>query len=179
MAYIWADLLLGFKEIFSAPFKDPSIWWILAPIIFFWLILEAYFGRYKTEKLGWNSALLNGLTLFWIVIISIQTLFANNFELFTLSKLLFVIFVALYSVFIIFICFTHRIRGNIAFLFASPTIIHYLCGLSILWTHGLLVMNLWVVIDLILLYILVLIMETILKKLIPSAPNSGLEGFRI
>ena len=89
------------------------------------------------------------------------------------------IFVALYSVFIIFICFTHGIRGNITFLFASPTIVHYLSGLAVLWIHGLLVMSLWVVIDLVLLYIVILVIELVLKKIIPSAPQSGLEDSEI
>lgn len=179
MADEWINILGGFKEIFSSLFKDPSIWWLLAPIIVSWLILEIYFGRYKAEKLGWNSALLNGLTLFWIFIISIQTLSANHFKLFGWNKLLFVIFVALYSLSIIYICFTHKISGSIAFLFASPTIVHYLYGVALLWVYGLIDMSFWVVIDLLIFYIIILIFETILKKLIPSAPEPGFEAAEI
>ncbi len=89
MADEWVNILNGFKEIFSSPFKDLSIWWLLAPIILFWIILEIYFSRYKTEKLGWNSTLGYGLNMFWIGIISLRTLFANDFELFTWGKILF------------------------------------------------------------------------------------------
>ena len=111
MAEIWANILIGFKEIFSAPFRDLSILWILVPIILFWFIMEVYFGRYKEEKLGWNSALGYGMSMFWIVIISLRTLLANNFEIFSLDKLLFLIFVAAYSVLIIYISFTHDYHG--------------------------------------------------------------------
>jgi len=82
MATIVENLLIGFKEIFLAPSKDPSIWWLLAPIILFWLITEIYFGRHKQERLGWNTALGNGLSMFWIVIISFKVLFDKNLGFF-------------------------------------------------------------------------------------------------
>ena len=172
MAEIWVNILGGFKEIFSAPLRDLSILWFLAPLVLFWFILEIYFGRYKSEKLGWNTALGYGMSMFWIVIISFKTMFENNFELFSIGKLLFVIFVAAYSVFIIFISFTHRLKEKIFFLFTSPTIVYYLCGIALLLVNGLLNISFWVFIDLIIFYIIILILETILKKIIPSAPEN-------
>jgi hypothetical protein len=180
MADEWVNILNGFKEIFSAPFKDLSIWWLLAPIIMFWVILEIYFSRYKTEKLGWNSTLGYGLNMFWIGIISLRTLFANDFELFTLGKILFLAFIAMYSIFIISVSFTHKLKQKIFFLFASPTLVYFLSGIAVLWFNDLLKIHLWVVIDLIILYIIILILELILKKVIPSAPGeSELEGMAI
>ncbi len=177
MAEIWADLLAGFNEIFSAPFKDLSIFWLLAPIILFWFILEIYFGRYKKENLGWNSALGYGLSMFWIVVISLRTMFENNFDLFSIDKLLFVIFVALYSIFIIFVSFTHRMQTKIFFLFTSPTLVYFLFGIALLVVNDLLNLSFWVTIALIIFYMLILVFETILKKIIPSASvTDDLEG---
>ena len=173
MAEIWTNILGGFKEIFSSPFRDFSILWLLIPIIIFWLVMEVYFGRYKEEKLGWNSALGYGLSMFWIVVISFKTIFENNFELFSIDKLLFVIFVAVYSVIIIFISFTHRMKAKIFFLFTSPTLVYYLFAIALLLVNDLLNISLWVIIDLVILYIIILIFELILKKLIPAAPESG------
>ena len=174
MAEIWVNILSGFKEIFSAPLRDLSILWFLATLVLFWFILEIYFGRYKSEKLGWNTALGYGLSMFWIVIISFKTMFENNFELFSIGKLLFVIFVAAYYVFIIFISFTHRLKEKIFFLFTSPTIVYYLFGITLLLVDDLLEINFWVFIDLIILYIIILILEIILKKIIPAASEDSL-----
>ena len=174
MVEIWANILSGFKEIFSAPFKDPSIWWLLTPIILFWLILEVYFGMYKGEKLGWNTALGNGLNLFWIVVISLKALFTKGLGLFSIDKLIVVIFIAIYSAFIISISFTHKIKEKIFFLFASPTIVYYLSAIAILWIHGLIDISFWVIIALILFYIIILILEIILRKLIPES-SRGVE----
>ncbi|MCH8067139.1 MAG: hypothetical protein IIC69_00995 [Nanoarchaeota archaeon] len=176
MAEIWINILAGFKEIFSAPFRDPSILWLLIPIMMFWFVLEIYFDKYKGEKIGWNTALGYGLSMFWIVVISLKTLFENNFELFSIDKLLFLILIALYSVFIIYVSFTHRLKEKIFFLFASPSLIYYLFGIAILLVHDLISLSLWVIIDLVILYIIILIIEFILRKLIPVAPSgSGTE----
>jgi len=172
MVGVWANILNGFGEIFSAPLKDLSILWLLAPLILFWFILEIYFGRYKSEKLGWNTALGYGMSMFWIVIISFKTMFENNFELFSIGKLLFVVFVAAYSIFIIYISFTHKVTEKIFFLFTSPTIVYYLFGITLLLIDDLLKISFWVFIDLIIFYIIILILEIILKKIIPAAPEN-------
>ena len=172
MATIWTNILDGFKEIFSSPFKDLTVLWLLAPIILFWLILEIYFGMHKEEKLGWNTALGNGLSISWVVVISLKTIFENNFALFSLDKLLYIIFIALYSCLIIYISFTHKLEKKIFFLFTSPTIIYYFLGIAVLWVNDALNISLWVFIDLVILYIVVLIFMTIVKKLLPEAPES-------
>jgi len=172
MAGIWIGILSGFKEIFSAPFRDLTILWLLVPIMIFWFILEIYFGRYKEEKLGWNSALGYGLSMFWIVVISFRTMFENGFDLFSFDKLLFVVFIAIYSVFIIYISFTHRIKAKIFFLFTSPTLVYFLFGTAVLWVNGLLNITFWVIVDLIIFYLFILILEISLRKIIPSAPES-------
>jgi len=173
MVDIWSNILIGFKEIFSAPFKDLTILWLLIPIILFWFILEIYFSRYKEEKLGWSSALGFGLSMFWIVVISFRTMFENNFELFSIDKLLFIIFIAIYSGFIIYVSFTHKIKAKIFFLFTSPTIVYYLFGIAVLLVNNLLKITLWVIVDLIIFYIIIIIFEIIMKKIIPSAPESS------
>ena len=169
MANIADNMLSGFDEIFSAPLKDPSIWWLLAPIVLFWLVIEIYFGRHKKEKLGWNTALGNGLNMFWIVIISLKALFEQELSLASLDKMVFVIFIALYSVFIIFVSFTHRLKEKVFFLVSSPTAVYYFSAIAVLWIHNLLAINIWVAIDLLILYFVILVFEAILKKLIPPA----------
>ena len=167
MASVWDNLLSGFSEIFSSPLKDLSIWWLLAPIILVWLVIEIYFGRHKKERLGWNTTLGNGLSMFWIVIISLKVLFDQSSGMFSIGKLIFVIFIALYSAFVIIVSFTHRIKEGIFFLVASPTVVYYLSAIAILWIHNLLAINLWVVVDLIIIYTGILILGGMLKKLIP------------
>lgn len=171
--YIYDNILVGFQHIFSAPSRDLSILWILTPIILFWLFLEIYFGRFKHEKLGWNSAMGNGLSIFWIVIISFRILFADKPNYFTVGKFIFMIMIGIYAISIIYISFNHRMRKKIPFLIASPTVVYYLSAVAILWINNLIEMSRWVIIDLVILYILILIFEAILKKLIPEAASES------
>jgi len=171
MATLLENLLFGFNEILSAPGKDPSIWWLLTPIILFWLVIEIYFGRHKNEKLGWNTALGNGLNIFWVVIISARALFDKDLGLYSLDKLIFVLVISFYSFFIIIMSFTHTIKENIFFLMASPTAVYFLSAVAVLWIHNLITISLWVLVALFILYFAVLILETIIKKLIPAAKH--------
>ena len=52
-------------------------------------------------------------------------------------------------------------------------IVVLLSGIAVLWVHDLLTINFWVIIDLIILYVIILILETILKKFIPAASTEA------
>jgi predicted neutral ceramidase superfamily lipid hydrolase len=176
MAEIFTNLLGGFREIFVAPFRDPSIFWLLSPLLLFWFVLEIYFSKYKAEQLGWNSALGNGMTMMWVVVISLKALFTRGTDLFSLDKLLLIIFITLYSFFIIYISFTHKIQKGIFFFLASPTIVYFLSGVALVWVHGLIKIDMWVMISLIILYLMILLIEFILRKLMPEATSIGSGG---
>jgi len=79
----------------------------------------------------------------------------------------------LYSFFIIINSFTHKITRKVSFLLASPKVTYYLSGVAILWTYGKLDINTWVLIDLVIFYGFVLLVELILKKFIKEK-DSGL-----
>jgi len=173
---IFLNLWTALLDIFKSIFHDPSIFWFLGPIILFWLVLEIYFSKYKKEELGWNTALGNGLSVFWILIISIKYLFENHMENFEWPKFIALIVIMLYALFIIINSFSHKIRANVSFLLASPSVIYYLSGIAILWTYGNLEITRWVLIDLVLLYGIVLLLELILKKLVKGKESSDLGG---
>jgi hypothetical protein len=171
---ILTNLWGGFVEIFKPMFVDFSLFWYLGPILLFWLILEVYFSKYKTEELGWNTALGNGLSVFWVLTISMKYLFDNKMENFEWIKFIALLVMMLYAVFIIINSFSHKLRDKVSFLLASPTIIYYLSGIAILWTYGNLEITMWVLIDLIIFYGFVLLIELILKKMI-KGKESGIE----
>lgn len=61
----------GVRQIILAPLYTPELLPTLLPIILGGVVLELYFGKHKTEKLGWNSSVSNsiiwlstGLTLY-------------------------------------------------------------------------------------------------------------------
>jgi len=172
---IFINLGKAFVEIFKPIFVEPSLFWYLGPILLFWLILEVYFSKYKKEELGWNTALGNGLSVFWVLTISMKYLFDNHRENFELIKFIALLIIMLYAVLIIINSFSHKLREKVSFLLASPTITYYLSAVAILWTYGKLEITMWVLIDLIIFYGFVLVLELILKRLI-KGKESGIGG---
>lgn len=157
---------LGFSHIFSAHTKDPSIFWVLAPIIILWFILEVYFGRHKKEKLGWNSTLANAITLTWICFTIMKQLFTVNF---VLDKFIITILFLLYGILLIWVSFTHIFPERLAFILASPSVIYYMSYVLVLWGYDLLELTLVVFFDVVLLFVGLIILLNLIRWFIPEA----------
>lgn len=168
MASFSQNMLLGFEQISTSLFKDATVLWLLVPILLFWVILEIYFDRYKKEELGWNTALGNGLSVFWIIIVCLKFLFQQ--QKFLWDKFLAIFLIFLYSILVIINSFSHKLRKRWSFLLAGPTPVYFLSAVAVLWTYGALVITRWVLLDLFVIYILLVIIGLILKKVIPPAP---------
>ncbi len=166
MEEISIKLLEAFIEIIGSMFHNLSVLWFLIPTIIFWFLLEIYSSKYKEEELGWNAALNNGLNVFWVLIVSMEYLFQNHLKHFQWSKFIALIVLLLYAILIVVNSFSHKLRKKISFLLASPTLTSYVSGIAILWTIGELAITLWVLIDLIIGYGLVLLIRLILHKVI-------------
>lgn len=64
--YMKGDFLPRFLDIISAPINDPEMLWIVAPLVTAMMLMEFYFGHYKEEELGWNTAVGNSLVLIFV-----------------------------------------------------------------------------------------------------------------
>ena len=171
----------GFKEIFASLFNDLSVWWILGPVFIFWVVLEIYFGKHKSEELGWNTALGNGISLSWITLNLMKFLFENNLKMFTWPKFLLTFLIMIYGFFIAYIAFTHKFSDKTTFLLASPSPIYYLASIAILWSYGVLDISLIILFDLVILYLIIIGILALIKKYIPDAKDflsdKGSESF--
>lgn len=52
--------------IIQEPLKNEELIWALIPIIATLILIELYFGRYKREEIGWNTAFGNSLILIFV-----------------------------------------------------------------------------------------------------------------
>jgi len=64
-------------DLISAPAKVPEMIWIVVPLIVSLLVMTIYFGRYKTEALGWNTAVGNTLVLVFVSIDLLRHIYNN------------------------------------------------------------------------------------------------------
>jgi hypothetical protein len=164
---ILTGILPALGEIATAPLLKPSLFWQLGPILCIWILVEIYFGTHKKEKLGWNTALTNGISLFWIIISAMQHIFSEE-GLFSWDKFLIILMFALYAIFVIVISFNHKFKASITFVFASPTPLFYFSAIVLLFAHGLLTLSWSMISAIALLFIILLVTITLLKKLLPE-----------
>jgi len=157
------ELLNGFGQIFSAPFKSLDVFWILIPLLIMWFVLEVYFAKHKREELGWNTALANGITLGWITLEGMRYLFSTSPGDFWLRFVANIIILG-YAVLIVYFSFTHKISPKWDFLLGSPTPVYYLGIFSVLWGFGILSITQYVLLDLIILFVIVVAVIKILRK---------------
>lgn len=163
------------KEILSSPFRDWSIWWLLAPVFVLWILMELYFGKFKKEKLGWNTSLANGISLSWIGVASMRFLFSNKPDPFWL-RFVVISTIIIYGLVVFFLAFSHRAPGKITYLLASPTPIYYLSTVTVVWGHGTLTLTWWVLLDLIILYWIILGLFILMRKFIPESKKEIEQG---
>lgn len=152
----------------KAPFQDISLVWQLAPIFLVWVIMVFYFGTHKKEKLGWNTALGNGISLFWIIISALQHIFANGSLEFTYTKFFLILVIALYSVFIIYISFKHNFSDGFTYALASPTPVYYFSAIVLLYAHNLILLTFPMLVAILLFFIFVLLLIRIIKAFLPE-----------
>ncbi len=63
----WSNAVLPqLKDLIQTPLTNPDILWTILPLLGIAFSLELYFGRYKTEELGWNTAFGNTISLLWV-----------------------------------------------------------------------------------------------------------------
>lgn len=76
------ELLINSYEratfILSQPLHNENLLWILVPLFLTLILMELYFGRYKKEELGWNTAFGNSLILIFVSANLINHLINNN-----------------------------------------------------------------------------------------------------
>jgi hypothetical protein len=67
-----------FLEMMLVPLDDPEIIWAAAPLIIALVFMTFYFGRYKGEELGWNTAFGNTMVFIFMAINLIKKMYFDT-----------------------------------------------------------------------------------------------------
>ena len=184
MAFVTA-VLFALKNLILSLFREPTLIWQIAPILFLWIVLMFYFSTHKQEQLGWNTSLANGISLFWVIISALQYIFSNGREFFTWSKFILFFLITLYSLFIVYIAFHHLFSARITYVLASYNAIYYFSIISLLYAHDLIYLDIAMLIAIIILFGFILLIVRLLDEYLPEmredyraiAPHSTFADF--
>ena len=123
-----------FIEIIKSPANNPDMLWLLLPLIAALILLEFYFGRYKEEELGWNTAFGNSLALIFIAILLAKHLYDHQI-LYDLSKISVVSSVLMMGVLLAILDFYHLLPEEIAFKISAKLPVDFLAFIAIVLVY--------------------------------------------
>ena len=162
-----------FTELVTAPYHHVNLLWITIPLIISLLLMDIYFGRYKKEKLGWNTAVGNSLALTFVTMDlfrqiwlrleepSIWNLFFANF-----GDTLVILVLALGSLWLLFANFLHALPRKLAFFISStlPTSVFAYLGIILVYTD--IPIDKYTLLDSLVFFVVLLIILEILQFLL-------------
>jgi len=130
-------------ELLSAPAVNPSMIWIITPLIVTLLLMTFYFGKWTREELGWNTAVGNTIVLLFVSIDLFRYVFnlstpgsIINYELHPISTIICVI-VAVEAVTLMLTSFFKALPKSVTFFLCAPLPVNlqaYL-AISIVYTN--------------------------------------------
>lgn len=131
------EFLFATKErslfILKAPLDNPDMFWLLIPLILTMLLLEFYFGRYKEEELGWNTAFGNSLVLIFISVSLVRHLYTNS--LWNETNIIVVSALITFGLLLTIIDFYHLLPKEIAYNISSKIPLNFIAYVAIILVY--------------------------------------------
>jgi len=120
---------IRFLELLQAPMNNPEILWLAIPLLIGTLFIILYFGRYKNEELGWNTAFGNTMVFLFVALNLVKKMYSENgggsFENIFNNDFYFTLTIGLIlvGVFFMFVTYFHILPKRFAFfMFSAPPI---------------------------------------------------------
>lgn len=129
-------LIERFLELVRAPFDYPDMLWIIIPLLLTLFLMELYFGRYKFEELGWNTAFGNSLVLIFVSMDLLRRLYTQNMLAYLNLRAVLAIAVIFEGVFLVLIGFFHLLPKKLAFGVSAKLPINFIAYISVILVYS-------------------------------------------
>jgi len=129
LAFLINAVLARLVQLVEAPLSDPQMLWSAVPLVIATLFITLYFGKYKQEEIGWNTAFENTMVFLFMALNLIRQMYysggvgswdnvlTNKFYFFTTVVLAATAFI------LMIITYYHLLPKRVAFfLFSAPPI---------------------------------------------------------
>ncbi|MEE9525478.1 MAG: hypothetical protein V3V78_02620 [Candidatus Woesearchaeota archaeon] len=164
-----------FMELVTAPYHFSALLWITIPLIVALILMDIYFGRYKKEELGWNTAVGNTLALVFVAMDlfrqvwsrlaepSFWNLIAGHFR-----ETMVIVVLALGSLWLFIADFLHILPKKLAFFISSsvPTSVFAYTAIVLIYTD--IPLDKYTLLASVVLFFVLLIALKIIQFLIPT-----------
>lgn len=131
-----------FVEILHSPVSNPSMLWMLIPLIILFISVEIYVARKKGEWLTWNLVLVNIVAIVFVILDLLRIIFAraNNLvigpvgDLILVPAILFLLVLILIYFTIVIPRWSHPV-SNIWYMLARPSYLNIAAILSVILVY--------------------------------------------
>jgi hypothetical protein len=161
-------------QIVTAPVKHQDMIWIVIPLITALLLMEFYFGRYKREELGWNSALANSLVLIFVSIDLFRRIYGDFVAISTstltqnMTQNLVALAIAIEGFIIMFFDFFHMLPKRMAFMVSSALPINLTAYFAIVFVYSKMPFDIYTIIAFFIVFIVLIALFGLIHLIEPE-----------
>jgi membrane protease YdiL (CAAX protease family) len=157
-------------DLLLTPFMNPELFWIILPLIIATLLMIFYFGRYKNEQLGWNTAFGNNIALLFVGLNLLQVLWQK--EMLLSNKALFIYLLILYNIIQLIINYFHLIPKGISFVLNSTLPINFINYFAIILVYSNINLDFTTIIAGIVFFLIIYLINKIIWIFVPMSKGS-------
>lgn len=140
--YISGPFWSRIMDMLTAPYKNTDMLWMLIPLLTTMILMEFYFGRYKEEELGWNTAFGNALILIFVAIDTFRHIYepvrGSMIDIISsqYTKIIISMVILGMGLFLMLIDFFHFVPKKAAYIISSPAYINLIALLGIIIVYS-------------------------------------------
>ncbi len=170
MPYVWM--------LITAPFTNPSMMWIITPLIISMVLMQLYFGRYRQEELGWNTAFGNSISLIFVSINLLQYIYnqygISGINIFSpaTNKIYLIAIIGVISLIQLIINYFHLIPKKIAFFINSSVLTNMTAYIAIVFTYTDIPLNLGSIIAIFIVMTIFVYVFNYIKEITPMSKEA-------
>lgn len=178
MIELAASYLVLIKDILVSPWLHSKTLWVVLPLVLILFLIHLYFGRYRSEELGWNSAFGNSISLLWICMILFRFLFEKYglgtivSETEAMNSFIVVAILTIWVFLLLIFNFFHVMPKKLAFVVSSSGSVYVLAYIITSVIVGDFALNLKTLIASLILFILLAIALQGIKHMIPMSQSA-------
>ena len=136
LAVLITEIFNRFIELAEAPLVYKEMLWIIIPLLLTMLLMELYFGRYKYEELGWNTAYGNALVLIFVAVDLFRWLYMNDMLTYLHLKNVLAIAVVFEGILLTLINFLHLLPKEVAFGVSSKLPMNFIAYTAVILIYS-------------------------------------------
>jgi len=128
------NVLLRSLDIIVQPWLHPEGIWMIIPLVLILVLIHLYFGRHRSEELGWNSAFGNTISLLWVCVLLFRFIFEQHGLIMVKNapqEFWLVTGLTLWVVLMLLFNFFHKMPKRMAYIFSSADLVYILAYIAI------------------------------------------------